>query len=94
MQVRHDAVCNHCKAQLTARSSGGTGHLLRHHTSCLVKTERANRNQTLLRSNTDGTVCSWYYDPNVTHLELCRLIVIWIYLFDLVFLMHSNITLR
>ncbi|GJN05435.1 hypothetical protein PR202_ga23060 [Eleusine coracana subsp. coracana] len=44
MQVRYAGVCNHCKAELTARSGGGTGHLLRHHAACLAKAEHALKN--------------------------------------------------
>ncbi|GJN31501.1 hypothetical protein PR202_gb19909 [Eleusine coracana subsp. coracana] len=76
LQVRYAGVCNHCKAELTARSGGGTGHLLRHRTACLAKAERAHKTQTLLRYNSDGTVRHWEYSAQVARNELCRLIVV------------------
>ncbi|GJN06361.1 hypothetical protein PR202_ga24084 [Eleusine coracana subsp. coracana] len=75
LQVRYAGVCNHCKAELTTRSGGGTGHLLRHRTAVLVKAQRTLKTQTILRFNSDGSVRSWDYDPKVARNELCRLIV-------------------
>ncbi|GJM89574.1 hypothetical protein PR202_ga05778 [Eleusine coracana subsp. coracana] len=69
------AICRHCKTRLSAISSNGTGHLLRHRATCLSKTERAARTQSILAFNPDGSVRSWEYDPDVARFELCCMIV-------------------
>jgi hypothetical protein len=38
-KVRISAICKHCKTTLSARSSSGTGHLLRHQQHCKAKIE-------------------------------------------------------
>jgi hypothetical protein len=38
--VRVSAICIHCKATFSAKSSGGTGHLLRHVDTCAAKKEK------------------------------------------------------
>ena len=67
------AICKICRHELSARSTGGTGHLLRHATRCRTKQGLAMR-QTQLQYNPDGTVSSWDYDPQVARQSLCRLI--------------------
>jgi hypothetical protein len=56
-------------------STGGTGHLLRHHKSCARKANRAANSQSVLNYNSNGSVRNWDYNPDVAHIELCRLIV-------------------
>lgn len=69
------AKCKVCKTTLSAKSSGGTGHLLRHRTSCLAKSDRSARVQSILQYNSDGSVRSWDYSTDVARTELCRMIV-------------------
>ena len=72
-KVRTHAICFHCKQQFSARSSAGTGHLLRHQEACKARKERTGT-QSLLRFNTDGSVVRWEYSSSVARVELCRLI--------------------
>ena len=58
---------------LSARSSAGTGHLIRHQASCRQKTDDAHRVQSRLAPNRDG-FHNWVYNPVVARTELCRLI--------------------
>ena len=56
-QVRVNAKCNYCKKTLTARSSAGTGHLIRHIKSCKPRKLGSNAmSQSLLRFNPDGSI--------------------------------------
>ena len=71
--VRVAAVCNMCGKRLSARSSAGTGHLIRHQSSCRKKHDHAQRVQSRLALNRDG-FHNWVYNPAVARTELCRLI--------------------
>ena len=71
--VRVAAVCNMCGKRLSARSSAGTGHLIRHQSSCRKKYDHAQRVQSRLALNRDG-FHNWFYNPVVASTELCRLI--------------------
>ena len=42
--VRIASICNMCGKRLSARSSAGTGHLIRHQSSCRKKTDHAQKN--------------------------------------------------
>jgi hypothetical protein len=72
--VRIAAICRMCKTHLSARSSAGTGHLLRHQKACRKKVDHAARVQYRLAFNPDGSLHNWEYDPIVARIELCRLI--------------------
>jgi hypothetical protein len=74
-KTRYAARCHYCKKVLTALSTGGTGHLLRHHKSCAHKADHAANSQSVLNYNSDGSVRNWDYNPNVARIKLCRLIV-------------------
>ena len=74
-KVRVSARCNYCRKQLSAHSSGGTGHLLRHLKSCKPKMLRSmGMSQSLINFNADGSITQWEYRPKVARVELCRLI--------------------
>ena len=63
------------KKTLTARSSAGTGHLIRHIKSCKPRKLGSNAmSQSLLRFNPDGFVHHWEYNPEVARTQLCMLI--------------------
>ena len=62
-----------CGKRLSARSSAGTGHLIRHQSSCRKKHDHAQRVQSRLALNRDG-FHNWVYNPAVARTELCRLI--------------------
>jgi hypothetical protein len=65
-QIRVNAKCNYCKKTLSARSSAGTSHLLRHIKSCKPRLVGTNAmSQSLLRFNPDGSVHHWEYSPEV-----------------------------
>ena len=69
-KVQTAAIC-----RLSARSSAGTGHLIRHQKSCRKKGDHAARVQSRLYFNPDGSVHNWDYNPAIARSELCRLIV-------------------
>ena len=73
-KVRTAAICKMCKSKLSARSSAGTSHLIRHQKSCRKKVDHAARVQSRLSYNPDGSVHNWDYNPAVARSELCRLI--------------------
>jgi hypothetical protein len=75
-KVRISAICKHCKCTLSARSSSGTGHLLRHQEHCKAKIEhdRACIVQSFLKFNPDGSVQCWEYSALVARTKMCRLI--------------------
>ena len=75
-EVRVSAICLHCKNSMSAKSSSGTGHLIRHLDVCPAKKEkdRTGKTQSLLKYNADGSVNHWEYSPSVARTELCRLI--------------------
>jgi hypothetical protein len=63
------------KKTLSARSSAGTSHLLRHIKSCKPRVTGTNAmSQSLLRFNPDGSVHHWEYNPEVARTQLCRLL--------------------
>ena len=75
-RVRVSAICIHCKAKFFAKSSGGTGHLLRHVDTCAAKKEkeRSGRIQFMLKYNPYGSLMRWEYSDARARTELCRLI--------------------
>ena len=73
-KVRVAAKCLHCSHVLSARSAAGTGHLLRHQKVCVSKAKHASLIQSRLQYNSDGSIQSWDYKPDVARRELCRLI--------------------
>ena len=62
-----------CKSKLSARSSAGAGHLIRHQKSCRKKVDHAAMVQSRLSFNPDGFVHNWDYNPAVVRSELCQL---------------------
>jgi hypothetical protein len=74
-KVRVAAKCRHCSHVLSGCSSAGTGDLLRHQKVCVAKTKHAVLVQSRLQYNSDGSVHTWEYKPDVARRELCRLIV-------------------
>jgi hypothetical protein len=74
VRKRYATRCHYCKKVLTALSTGGTGHLLRHRKSCARKADHAANSQSVLNYNSDGSVGNWDYNPDVACIELCRLI--------------------
>ncbi|XP_062198524.1 uncharacterized protein LOC133901244 isoform X1 [Phragmites australis] len=72
VSVRY-AKCYICKNELSAKPSGGTGHLKRHAISCKRKSGAAMK-QTVLQYNPDGSVHHWEYDSANARKELCRFI--------------------
>jgi hypothetical protein len=75
-KVRVSAICKHCKTTLSARSSSGIGHFLRHQQHCKAKIEhdRAGIVQSVLKFNPDGSMQRWEYSASVARMETCRLI--------------------
>jgi hypothetical protein len=57
-RTRYGAKCIYCKKVLTAQSTGGTGHLLRHRISCTRKADHAEKAQSVLNYSSDGYVRS------------------------------------
>ena len=72
-KIRVAAICKHCRARYTARSSAGTGHLRWHMYSCMRKRNHASMVQSKLALNPDG-LKNWVYDPMLARTELCHLI--------------------
>jgi hypothetical protein len=58
-RIRYGAKCNYCKKVLTAQSTDGTGHLLRHQISCARKADHAAKAQSVLNYGFDGSVRRW-----------------------------------
>jgi hypothetical protein len=54
--VRTATICRMCKTTLSARSSVGTGHLLRHQKACRKKVDHTARVQSRLAFNPDGSL--------------------------------------
>ena len=73
-RVRYAARCKFCHETLSARSSSGTGHLLRHNCSAKKAHDRSGQTQTVLKYNPDGSLQRWEYCPSVARSELCHLI--------------------
>ena len=67
--VRVAAICKMCSKRLSTRSCAGTGHLIRHQSSCRKKTDHAQKTQSRLALNRDG-FHNWVYDPAVARTEL------------------------
>jgi hypothetical protein len=72
-KIRVAAICKLCGKRYSARSTAGTGHLIRHQKSCRRKHDNNRRVQSRLALNPDG-LHNWMYDPVVARTELCRLI--------------------
>jgi hypothetical protein len=77
-EVRIAVVCHYCKQSLSAKSSTGTRHFIRHLMHCLAKKEKEKVVivQSVLRFNTDGSVITCEYSASVARSKLCRLIAI------------------
>jgi hypothetical protein len=73
-KVRYAARCKHCKQTLTARSTSGTGHLLRHNCPAKKAHELFGQVQSVLKYNADNTLQRWEYSASIARTELCRLI--------------------
>jgi hypothetical protein len=73
-KVRYAARCKHCKQTLTARSTSGTGHLLRHNCPAKKAHERSGQVQYALKYNANSTLQRWGYSASIARTELCRLI--------------------
>jgi hypothetical protein len=73
-KVRYVVRCKHCKQTLTARSTSGTSHLLRHNCPAKKAHERSRQVQSVLKYNADGTLQRWEYSASIARTELCRLI--------------------
>jgi hypothetical protein len=75
-KVRISAICKHYKCTLSARSSSGTGHLLRHQEHCKAEIEHDQEGivQSVLKFNPNGFVQCWEYSALVARTEMCRLI--------------------
>jgi hypothetical protein len=74
-QVMYAAVCKICNVELSAKSTGGTGLLLRHVAACTRKAEAAGSlSQTHLHYTADGHVHHFEYDHVNARTQLCRLI--------------------
>jgi hypothetical protein len=73
-RVRVSAICIHCKAIFSTKFSGGTGHLLRHVDTCVVKKEkeRSGRIQSVLKYNPDGSLMCCEYSDARACTELCH----------------------
>jgi hypothetical protein len=73
-RVRYAARCKYCPETLSARSSYGTGHLLRHNSSAKKAHDRFGQTQSVLKYNPDGSLQHWEYSPSVARSEFCGLI--------------------
>jgi hypothetical protein len=73
-RARYGAKCHYCMKIITALSTGGTGHLLRHRISFAHKDDRVAKTQSVLNYNSDGYVRNWDYSPEVAHVGLYCLI--------------------
>jgi hypothetical protein len=75
-EVRISAICHHYRETLSAKSSSGTGHLLRHidHFHAKKEKERSSIVQSVLKYNTDGSVRSWEYSTAIARTKFYRLI--------------------
>jgi hypothetical protein len=71
-RVRYAARCKFCHETLSARSSSGTGHLLRHNCSAKKAHDRSGQTQTVLKYNPDGSLQRWEYCPSVARNELFK----------------------
>jgi hypothetical protein len=72
-KIRYGGKCQWCKCTLSAVSSSGTGHLLRHQRDCKVKLAKQGK-QSMLKFNPDGSVRNWDYCPDRARTQMCRLI--------------------
>ena len=64
-RVRYAARCKFCHETLSARSSSGTGHLLRHNCSAKKAHDRPGQTQFVFKYNPDGSLQHWEYSPSV-----------------------------
>ncbi|KAJ1278634.1 hypothetical protein BS78_04G093800 [Paspalum vaginatum] len=71
------AICHYCKAELSAGSGGGTGHLNRHYKACLANLGQTKGGgvQTQLNFAANGTVSTWVYNPQVAREAIIEYIV-------------------
>jgi hypothetical protein len=72
-RIRYGGKCHWCKSTLTAVSTSGTGHLLRHQRDCKVKLTKQGK-QSVFKFNPDGSVRNWDYCPDRARTQMCRLI--------------------
>jgi hypothetical protein len=73
-RVRYGALCKYYKKTFSAKSSCGTGHLLRHNCTAKKEQQCSGIVRPLLEYNPDGSLVQWEYSPTVARTELCRLI--------------------
>jgi hypothetical protein len=72
VRVRCQAKCKVCKRVLSAKSSGGTGHLNRH---CMqTETWQNCLCQSLIQFNPNVSARLWEYNVDVAHSDMCHLI--------------------
>jgi hypothetical protein len=74
VRVRCQGKCKVCKCVLSAKSSGGTGHLNHHRNACKLKHGRNAFAQSLLQFNPNGSARLWEYNADVARSEMRRLI--------------------
>jgi hypothetical protein len=72
-RISYGGKCHWCKCTLSAVSSSGTGHLLRHQRDCKVKLAKQGK-QPILKFNPDGSMSNWDYCPDRARTQMCRLI--------------------
>jgi hypothetical protein len=70
---RTGSKCRYCKKDFRGKSTHVTGHLIRHIPICPVLKGRSAMAQSQLKFNSDGSVSTWEYIPDVAHTQLCRL---------------------
>jgi hypothetical protein len=74
-QVRYIAVSKICNVELSAKSTSGTDHLLRHVAACTRKAQAAGSlSQSCLHYTTNDHAHHFEYDPINARTQLCRLI--------------------
>jgi hypothetical protein len=64
-RVKYAAQCKYGHETLSARSSSGTGHLLRHNCSAKKAHDRPGQTQFVFKYNPDGSLQHWEYSPSV-----------------------------
>jgi hypothetical protein len=72
-KIRYGGKCHWFKCTLSAVSSCGTGHLLRHQRDYKVNLAKQGK-QSMLKFNPDGFVHNWDYCPDRARTQMCRLI--------------------
>jgi hypothetical protein len=57
-----------------AQSQFGTGSLLHHRSKYPIRNRKSHLGQSVIQFNSDGSVGTWEYSPEVARTQLCRLI--------------------